>query len=109
MANNTNLIIPKQHKANYLVSTFLASEKAYEIDLHPFDVNILYTMARYLDMPLNMCCLKQPNFAKECRIGLTPFKERTLFLFENKIIFRFMRGKLYRYELGEVITGMVNN
>ncbi len=97
----------KKHTACYLLSSFIGSEIYYSFALTPIDLAILLVITRYLDMPKKICCIKQTTLAKEARISERQARNRTRFLFDEKIIFRYMQGKLYHYELGEIITGTV--
>jgi len=92
--------------ATYLVQKFLSSELSYTLEINAFDIAILYTLARYLDMPQNKCCPKQTTFARNCHMSVREFKRRSERLFKLKIIMRYLKKKLYHYELGEMITGI---
>jgi hypothetical protein len=97
----------KENTSTYLVQSFLASEKSYELNINVYDMAILYTIARYLDMPKNQCFGKQSKLAQECRMSLREFKRRTNYLSENKVILRYLKGKLYQYAFGEKISGII--
>lgn len=94
------------HTNTNLVQTFIASELSHEIELVPLDITILFVIARYLDMPKKECFAKQTVLAHECRTDRTHFGRRSSYLVSQHLLFRFLRGKLYRYELGEIITGV---
>lgn len=96
-----------KHKAHFQLTYFVSSDDYYTHDLTPDDLAILFIISRYLDMPKNVCCLKQVNLAKECRMSERQLRKRTAFLVSQKLLIRYTRGKLYYYEMGEAITGYV--
>ena len=98
----------RQLKAQWQLNNFINSPRSYEFDLNGNDLAILYIIARYLDMPDNICCLKQINLAKETRTSDPTIRRRCKYLVKTKILFRYLKGKLYYYELGEEVTGVQN-
>lgn len=92
--------------ATYLVQNFIGSHKAYELGLDPYDLIILFTIARYLDMPLKKCFGKQITLAKDCHMSIRQFKYRSEELHKDGFILRYKKGKLYHYELGSLLTGI---
>lgn len=93
-------------KALYLLTSFINSEKSYQVKLTPYDIAILFIIARYVDMPLGVCCVKQVNLAKECRMSERQLRDRINYLCDMKLLSRYFRGKLAYHELGELITGI---
>lgn len=98
-------ITRKENTATHLVHKFLASEKSHEFNLIQLDLLILYTIARFLDMPSGKCFAKQKLLARECRTDVYQFSRRSSYLQKHGIISRYLIGKLYRHELGELLTG----
>lgn len=95
-----------KHKAHYQLCSFIGSKKAYDFDLIAEDLAILFMISRYLDMPDGFCRIKQITLAKECFMSESTLRRRCNYLVSQKILFRYMKGKLYCYELGEAITGI---
>lgn len=95
----------KENSSTYLVQRFIASEFSHEYELKPYDLVILFVIARYLDMPKSACFAKQKQLAKECRMSERFFRDRTIYLQSLGLLHRIIRWKLYSYELGGVITG----
>jgi hypothetical protein len=93
-----------KHKASYQVNRFISSENYYEFELTPFELVILFIIARYLDMPKGKCFAKQTVMAKECRMSERQFRLSCKKLINYKLIERGMRGKLYHYYLGTNVT-----
>jgi hypothetical protein len=89
MSNNTR---NQENTATYLVQSFVGSERRIPYQLNPYDLTLLFIIARYIDMPLGYCCVKQENLAIEGGMSLRQVK--------------YYRGKLHHYILGEVLTGM---
>ena len=96
----------KENTSTYLVQKFIASEKSHEIKLLPIDIVILFIIARYLDMPKGECFAGQKTLGRECRISAEYFGDRCIYLVQQKVIFRFIRGKGFGYNLGELLTGI---
>lgn len=95
-----------KHKAHYQLTKFIGSDDYYDYDLTPYDLAILFIISRYLDMPKGLCCLKQIKLARECRMSERELRRSCDRLVDQKILFRYIKGKLYYYELGESITGI---
>jgi len=95
----------KENTSTYLVQTFLASEFSHEYALLPSDLAILYTIARFLDMPAKICFGKQKVLAKECRMTERNFRRRCDYLQARNLLIRISKWKLYHYSLGGIITG----
>lgn len=94
----------KVKSATYLVQEFLASEFSHEYELFTSDVAILFIIARYLDMPKKACFAKQKQIIKECRISERTFRTRCEYLQSVGLLTRYLKWKLYHYELGGIIT-----
>ena len=93
-----------KHKASYQVNRFISSENYYEFELTPFELVILFIIARYLDMPKGKCFAKQTVMAKECGMSIRQFKSSSKKLCELGLLTRGMRGKLYHYYLGDKLS-----
>lgn len=95
-----------RQKALFQLTSFINSEQSYELEIDPYDITILFIISRYLDMPKEICCIRQIHLAKECRISERELRHRCAALVSKKLLFRYTKGKLYYYELGEAITGV---
>lgn len=95
-----------KQKSIYLLTSFINSDHSYDFNISAADIAILFIVARYCDLPLGVCCLKQINLAKECRISERTLRERLKIMIEQNLIFRFFRGKLSVCILGRSITGI---
>lgn len=105
MSNNNKKTEKNNH---YSVSIFLRNH-AHEYNLTIYHKMILRIIADYCDMPLNYCCVKQKNLAFECGMSERELRYGCLYLIEKNLIHRVMKGKLYRYRIGEIITGFSND
>jgi DNA-binding MarR family transcriptional regulator len=90
--------------ATYQVQSFISKQKHLDFNLSAYEIVILYTIARYLDMPKKKCCAKQVTLAKDCGMSTRQFKRSSQKLSDNGLIIRTMRGKLYHYYLGFGVT-----
>ena len=93
-----------KHKAHYQLTRFIGSDEYYSFDLAPHDLAILFIISRYLDMPKGFCNARQTKLATECRMSERKFRNHCNYLVEQKLLFRYAKGKLYYYELGEIIA-----
>lgn len=95
--------------AVYLVQRFLFSDRAKQYNLTPYDVSILFVIASYLDMPAGKCFGKQITLAESTFMSVREFKRRSEKLSTDGFLLRYMKKKLYHYELGRIITGVDEN
>jgi hypothetical protein len=93
----------ENNSAIYRVQRFLFSPKAKEFALNSYDVAILFVVASHLDMPEGKCFGKQVTLAERCFMSKKHFQRRSLWLYQVGLILRYMKGKLYHYELGDQI------
>lgn len=90
-----------KHKAHYQVAIYLRSP---HINLSASKRLILRVIADYIDMRLGKCMVKQSSLANECGISERQFRRNCDQLIYEKLLFRYTDGKLYTYELGEILT-----
>lgn len=93
-----------KHTAFYQVSSFISQKKHLDYKLSSYEIVILYTIARYLDMPKKQCFAKQTTLAIECGMSERQFRDSCNILSENQLIIRTTIGKLYHYYLGPSVT-----
>ena len=94
-----------KNKAWYVISHFLLSPDRHEYDLNPYDLLILITIARYLDMPKNECFLKWQTFSRETGgIGRSQIFKSLKKLTDYKLIYKTYRGQKPYYWLGEYFS-----
>jgi Helix-turn-helix domain len=95
-----------KHTAFYQVSTFITKKKHIKFNLISSEIIILWTIARYLDMPKGQCFAKQTTLAKECGLSLATFKRSCQKLADLKIIIRTTKKKIYNYYFGLPVTNV---
>jgi hypothetical protein len=105
---NIDMEYHTQQKAMYQLCNFINSEKRYQLKITSYEISILFVLCRYLDMPKKTCCLKQIPFSIEAGMSERQFRYSCEKLVILKLMFRYMKGKLYYYELGETITEIEN-
>ena len=90
-----------KHKALYQLNRFMESDYFIECDLSAYEIAILYTIARYLDMPTAKCYAKQDFLAKKSGMKKRQFIYSVNILRKLKLITVFSSWRNNGYELGE--------
>lgn len=106
MDDKQNFVKKQEWTFTHLVQKFMVSEKAHELKLDPYDLIILFNIARYLDMPFKKCFGKQTTLSFDCHMSRNEFQRRSVKLQKLNLIQRYLKGKLYHYELGEELTNI---
>lgn len=91
----------KSHKATYLVQRFIGSDYFHECNLTAYEIVILYTVARYLDMPNGKCFAKQATLIQESGMCERQFRNSIKKLHSKKLLTIYSSWRNNGYELGE--------
>lgn len=96
MANNTLNF----KKATYQIQRFVTSVYFFECNLTAYEIVILYTVARYLDMPNGKCFAKQKTLIRETGMSERQFRNSIKILSSKKLITVYSSWRNNGYELG---------
>jgi hypothetical protein len=91
----------KKDKATYLVQRFMGSDYFFECNLNAYEISILYTIARYLDMPEGKCFAHQKILARQSGMCVRQFKISIKKLSAKNLLLVYSSWRNNGYELGE--------
>jgi hypothetical protein len=91
-----------KQKALYQLNRFINTPLRYQLEINAIDISILYTVCRYLDMPLNKCEMGFKRLAKESGNSYSTIKRHMPRLQKLNVLLVFYSKKIPTIELGEI-------